>query len=37
MKLIPTFIDGNFYGYETMKEINRLKKRSLRACNFKTE
>ena len=26
MKLIPTFCDGNFHGFETMKEINRLKK-----------
>lgn len=26
MKLVPTFCDGNFHGYETMEEINRLKK-----------
>ena len=25
MKLIPTFCDGKFHGYETMKEINRLR------------
>ena len=25
MKLIPTFCDGNFHGYETMKEIIRLR------------
>lgn len=25
MKLIPTFCDGHFHGFETMKEINRLK------------
>lgn len=25
MKLIPTFCDGNFHGFETLKEISRLK------------
>lgn len=25
MKLIPTFCDSNFHGYENLKEINRLK------------
>lgn len=25
MKTIPTFCDGKFHGFETMKEINRLR------------
>lgn len=26
MKLIPTFCDGNFHGYDTLEEIDRLRK-----------
>lgn len=39
MKLIPTFCDGHFHGFETMKEINRLKRdaREMAACKMETE
>ena len=37
MKLIPTFCDGNFHGFETMKEINRLKKEARELAKFKME
>lgn len=25
MRVIPTFVDGNFHGYDTLKEIMRLR------------
>jgi len=37
MKLIPTFCDGNFHGFETMKEINRLKKEAHELAKSKME
>lgn len=37
MKLIPTFCDGNFHGFETMKEINRLKKEAHELARSKME
>lgn len=37
MKLIPTFCDGNFHGFETMKEINRLKKEAHELAMSKQE
>ena len=37
MKLIPTFCDGNFHGFETMKEINRLKKEAHELAMHKQE
>ena len=37
MNLIPTFCDGNFHGFETMKEINRLKKDAHELATFKQE
>ena len=39
MKLIPTFCNGNFHGFETMKEINRLRNEAnrLAMCKQKTE
>lgn len=37
MKLIPTFCDGHFHGFETMKEINRLKKEAYELAMSKQE
>lgn len=37
MKHIPTFCDGNFHGFETMKEINRLKKEARELAASKQE
>ena len=37
MKLIPTFCDGNFHGFETLKEINRLKSEAYELAMSKQE
>lgn len=37
MKRIPTFCDGKFHGYETMKEINRLKAEARELARSKQE
>jgi hypothetical protein len=39
MKLIPTFCDGNFHGFETLKEISRLKSEAheLAMCKQETD
>lgn len=35
MKLIPTFCDSNFHGFETLKEISRLKSEAHELAMFK--
>ena len=35
MKLIPTFCDGNFHGFESMKEISRLRKEAYELATSK--
>lgn len=37
MKLIPTFCDGKFYGFESMKTIAQLKKEALELARVKQE
>lgn len=39
MKLIPTFVDHNFHGFDTLKEINRLKSEAheLAMCKQESE
>ena len=37
MKLIPTFCDGKFHGFETMKEVNRLRKEAHELAMSKQE
>lgn len=37
MKLIPTWCDSHFHGYETLKEISRLKKEAYDLARSKQE